>query len=193
MENKNEFIIDILKACSALLEGHFLLSSGRHSDKYCQCAKLLQYPDKAEKVLKVVVDKIKDLDFDMVVGPAMGGIIVAYELGRQLKKPNIFTERQEGVMTLRRGFEIQKGQKVIITEDVVTTGKSSLEVANLIEELGGEVVAICSIVDRMDDNIELPYNLYSSVKIDVKSYEEKDCPLCKEGLEYIKPGSRNIK
>ncbi|BDR68119.1 orotate phosphoribosyltransferase [Clostridium tetani] len=193
MENKNEFIIDILKECSALLEGHFLLSSGRHSDKYCQCAKLLQYPDKAEKVLKVVVEKIKDLDFDMVVGPAMGGIIVAYELGRQLKKSNIFTERQEGVMTLRRGFEIQKGQKVIITEDVVTTGKSSLEVAKLIEELGGEVVAICSIVDRRDDNIELPYNLYSSVKIDVKSYEEKDCPLCKEGLEYIKPGSRNIK
>ncbi|BDR82038.1 orotate phosphoribosyltransferase [Clostridium tetani] len=193
MENKNEFIIDILKECSALLEGHFLLSSGRHSDKYCQCAKLLQYPDKAEKVLKVVVEKIKDLDFDMVVGPAMGGIIVAYELGRQLKKSNIFTERQEEVMTLRRGFEIQKGQKVIITEDVVTTGKSSLEVAKLIEELGGEVVAICSIVDRRDDNIELPYNLYSSVKIDVKSYEEKDCPLCKEGLEYIKPGSRNIK
>ncbi|KGI39142.1 orotate phosphoribosyltransferase [Clostridium tetani] len=193
MENKNEFIIDILKECSALLEGHFLLSSGRHSDKYCQCAKLLQYPDKAEKVLKVVVDKIKDLDFDMVVGPAMGGIIVAYELGRQLKKSNIFTERQEGVMTLRRGFEIQKGKKVIITEDVVTTGKSSLEVAKLIEKLGGEVVAICSIVDRRDDNIELPYNLYSSVKIDVKSYEEKDCPLCKEGLEYIKPGSRNIK
>lgn len=193
MENKNENIIDILKGCSALLEGHFLLSSGRHSDKYCQCAKLLQYPDKAEKVLKVVADKIKDLEFDMFVGPAMGGIIVSYELGRQLNKPSIFTERQDGTMTLRRGFEIQKGQKVIITEDVVTTGKSSLEVAKLVEKLGGEVIAICSIVDRRDCDVELPYNLYSSVKIDVKSYEENACPLCKEGLEYMKPGSRNIK
>lgn len=193
MKNKQEVIIDILKECSALLEGHFLLSSGRHSDKYCQCAKLLQYPDKAEKVLSVVADKIKDLDFDMIVGPAMGGIIVSYELGRQLKKPSIFTERQDGVMTLRRGFEIKKGQKVIISEDVVTTGKSSLEVAKLIEELGGEVVAICCIVDRRDDNTKLPYDLYSSVKIDVKSYDKDSCPLCKKGLEYIKPGSRNIK
>ena len=193
MENKNENIIDILKGCSALLEGHFLLSSGRHSDKYCQCAKLLQYPDKAEKVLKVVADKIKDLEFDMFVGPAMGGIIVSYELGRQLNKPSIFTERQDGTMTLRRGFEIQKGQQVIITEDVVTTGKSSLEAAKLVEKLGGEVIAICSIVDRRGCDVELPYNLYSSVKIDVKSYEENACPLCKKGLEYIKPGSRNIK
>ncbi|MBE6065859.1 orotate phosphoribosyltransferase [Clostridium cochlearium] len=193
MKNKQEVIIDILKECSALLEGHFLLSSGRHSDKYCQCAKLLQYPDKAEKVLSVVADKIKDLDFDMIVGPAMGGIIVSYELGRQLKKPSIFTERQDGVMTLRRGFEIKKGQKVIISEDVVTTGKSSLEVAKLIEELGAEVVAICCIVDRRDDNVELPYDLYSSVNIDVKSYNKDNCPLCKKGLKYIKPGSRNIK
>lgn len=193
MENKNEIIIDILKECSALLEGHFLLSSGRHSDKYCQCAKLLQYPDKAERVLKVISHKIKDLDFDLIVGPAMGGIIVAYELGRQLKKTSIFTERQDGVMMLRRGFEIKKGQKVIITEDVVTTGKSSLEVAKLVEKLGGEVVAICSIVDRRDENTKLPYNLYSAAKIDVRSYEKNECPLCKKGIEYIKPGSRNIK
>lgn len=193
MENKNEMIIDILKECSALLEGHFLLSSGRHSDKYCQCAKLLQHPDKAERVLKVISDKIKDLDFDLIVGPAMGGIIVAYELGRQLKKTSIFTERQDGVMTLRRGFEIEKGQKVIITEDVVTTGKSSLEVAKLVEKLGGEVVAICSIIDRRDENTKLPYNLYSAAVIDVRSYEKNECPLCKKGIEYIKPGSRNIK
>ena len=186
-------IIDILKECDALLEGHFLLSSGRHSDKYCQCAKLLQYPDKAEKVLKVVSEKLKDVEFDLVVGPAMGGIVVAYELARQLKKPGIFSERQDGVMTLRRGFEIKKGQKVIISEDVITTGKSSLEVVKLIEELGGEVIGLSCIVDRRDENVKLPYPIYSAVKIDVKSYDSETCPLCKEGIPYVKPGSRNIK
>ncbi|WP_125152851.1 orotate phosphoribosyltransferase [Clostridium rectalis] len=193
MENTNKLIIDTLKESEAVLEGHFLLSSGRHSDKYCQCAKLLQYPDKAEKVLKFVADKLRDLDFDMVVGPAMGGIVVAYELARQLKKPGIFAERQEGTMTVRRGFNIKKGQKVIISEDVITTGKSSLEVAKVIEKLGGEVVGLCCIVDRRDNSIEMPYPIYSAVKLEVKSYDKKDCPLCKAGLNYIKPGSRNIK
>ena len=116
-------VLDILKESGALLEGHFLLSSGRHSNRYCQCAKLLQYPDKSAMVLSVVADKIKDIDFDIVVGPAMGGIIVAYEVGRQTGKPAIFTERVDGKMELRRGFEIKKGQKVLISEDVVTTGK----------------------------------------------------------------------
>lgn len=186
-------IIDILKECDALLEGHFLLSSGRHSDKYCQCAKLLQYPDKAERVLKVVSEQLKNVEFDLVVGPAMGGIVVAYELARQLNKPGIFSERQDGVMTLRRGFEIKKGQKVIISEDVITTGKSSLEVVKLIEELGGEVVGLSCIVDRRDEGVNLAYPIYSAVKIDVKSYDKENCPLCKEGIEYVKPGSRNIK
>ena len=124
-------VLEILKESGALLQGHFLLSSGRHSDKYCQCARLLQYPDKAEKVLSVVTDKIKDIEFDVVVGPAMGGIIVAYEVGRQTGKPALFIERVNGKMELRRGFEITKGQKILIAEDVVTTGKSSLETIGL--------------------------------------------------------------
>ncbi|MBU5485387.1 orotate phosphoribosyltransferase [Clostridium sp. MSJ-11] len=190
MENT---IIQILKESEALLEGHFLLSSGRHSDKYCQCAKLLQYPDKAEEVLKTVSEQLRNVDFDLVVGPAMGGVVVAYELARQLKKPGIFSERENGVMTLRRGFEIKKGERIIISEDVITTGKSSLEVVKLIEELGGEVVGLCCIVDRRDEGVEMPFPIYSAVKIHVKSYEKEECPLCKEGIPHVKPGSRNMK
>ncbi|WP_027626764.1 orotate phosphoribosyltransferase [Clostridium lundense] len=193
MNNTDKMIIDTLKECDALLEGHFLLSSGKHSDRYCQCAKLLQYPDKAEKVLKIVAEKLKEVDFDMVVGPAMGGIVVSYELARQLGKPGIFAERQDGEMTLRRGFEIKKGQKVVISEDVITTGKSSLEVARIIEELGGEVVGLCCIVDRRSEGVQIPYPIYSAIKLQINTYDKEECPLCKQGLEYIKPGSRNIK
>ena len=184
-------VLDILKESGALLEGHFLLSSGRHSNRYCQCARLLQYPDKAEKVLSIVAEKIRDIDFDVVVGPAMGGIIVAYEVGRQTGKPAIFTERVNGVFELRRGFEIKKGQKVLITEDVVTTGKSSLETIKVLEELGAEVVGICCIVDRGSSTIDYP--IYSSIKLDIESYDPAECPLCKSGSPYVKPGSRNIK
>lgn len=184
-------VIEILKSVDALLEGHFLLSSGKHSDRYVQCAKLLQYPDKAEKVLKVVAEKLKGVEFDVVVGPAMGGIIVAYELGRQTGKPALFTERENGGMTLRRGFEIKKGSKVLITEDVVTTGKSSLETAEVIKSLGGEVIGIACIVDR--DSSVLEYPVYSAAKLHVESWEAGECPLCKQGLPYVKPGSRGIK
>ena len=183
-------IIEILKEINALLEGHFLLSSGKHSNRYCQCAKLLQYPDKAAKVLAPVADQLKNIDFDLVVGPAMGGIIVAYELGRQTGKPAIFTERENGIMTLRRGFEIIPGQKIIIAEDVVTTGKSSLETVEVLEKLGGQVVGIACIVDR--GSSKLPFPLYSAVKLDIESWAVEDCPLCAQKIPYIKPGSRNI-
>lgn len=186
-----EEILNIFKEAGALLEGHFLLSSGKHSDRYCQCAKLLQYPDKAEKVLKVVAEKLKNVDFDIIVGPAMGGILVSYELARQTGKPGIFAERENGEMTIRRGFVIEKGQKVIISEDVVTTGKSSGEVAKVIEKMGGEVVGIACLVDRSVE--EIAYPIFSSVKLEIKTYDKKDCPLCKKGMEYVKPGSRNIK
>lgn len=193
MQNTDKMVIDTLKEVGALLEGHFLLSSGRHSDRYCQCAKLLQYPDKAEKVLKVVADKLKDVDFDIIVGPAMGGVVVSYELARQTGKPGIFAERQDGSMTIRRGFEIKEGQKVIISEDVITTGKSFLEVAGVIKSLGGEVVGICCIVDRRAEGVEIDYPMYSAVELEIKSYDKEDCPMCKEGTPYVKPGSRNIK
>jgi orotate phosphoribosyltransferase len=187
MENK---VLDILTEVGALLQGHFLLSSGRHSNRYCQCAKLLMYPDKAEEVLKEVADKVRDLNFDIAVGPAMGGIIAAYELARQVKKPSIFTERVEGEMTLRRGFEIFPGQKVLIVEDVVTTAKSSLEVAEVIKSYGGEVVGIACIVDR--SSIKIDYPVFSAVKLQIDTYDKDECPLCKEGEPAVKPGSRNI-
>lgn len=188
MENK---VLNILTEVGALLEGHFLLSSGKHSNRYCQCAKLLMHPEKAEEVLKVTADKVKNIDFDIAVGPAMGGIIAAYELSRQLKKLAIFTERVDGQMTLRRGFEIIPGQKVLIVEDVVTTAKSSLEVAEVIKGLGGEVVGIACIVDRSSSKIDYP--IYSSIRLEIETYEKEKCPLCEQGLPCIKPGSRNIK
>jgi len=183
-------VVEILKECEALLEGHFLLSSGKHSNKYCQCAKLMQYPDKTKEVISIVAEKVKGLDIDLVVGPAMGGITAAYELGRQLGVRAIFTERENNVMTLRRGFEIKQGEKILIMEDVVTTGKSSLETARVLENLGGEVIGLGCVVDRKSSEIHLP--IYSSVQLEFETYEPKNCPLCKDGSSPTKPGSRKF-
>ncbi|AGK96555.1 orotate phosphoribosyltransferase [Clostridium pasteurianum] len=192
MGNSEDKVIEILRESEALLEGHFLLSSGRHSEKYCQCAKLLQHPDKAEKVISVIVDKIKDVDFDIIVGPAMGGVLVSYELARQTGKPGIFAERVDGKMTIKRGFEVKKGDKVIISEDVVTTGKSSFEVVEILRKLGAEVVALCCIVDRRAKDVKTELPIYSAIKLEIESYEKESCPLCAKGIPYVKPGSRNI-
>ncbi|MBS4539192.1 orotate phosphoribosyltransferase [Clostridium sp. D2Q-11] len=185
-------IIDILKDTEALLEGHFLLSSGKHSKEYVQCAKVLSHPQYAEQVLNPVVDKVKSLDIDILVGPAMGGIIVAYEMGRQLEKQAIFTERKDNEMTLRRGFQIEKGQRVLITEDVVTTGKSTMETKKVIESLGGIVIGVASIVDRTGGKSELDIPLYSAISLQIDTYDNENCPMCKEGKEAVKPGSRKL-
>lgn len=187
-----ENIIKILKDTKALLEGHFLLSSGKHSSEYVQCAKVLSHPKYAEEVLKPVVEKVKNLDIDILVGPAMGGVIVAYEMGRQLEKQAIFTERKDGEMTLRRGFEIKEGQKVLITEDVVTTGKSTMETKKVIEDLGGIVIGVASIVDRTRGRSALDMPLYCAIEVDIETYDKNDCPMCKEGKDVVKPGSRKI-
>jgi len=192
-----ENVLSLLRDSGAMLEGHFLLSSGRHSDKYFQCAKLLQYPDKAAAAVAVIAEKIKNdmqagkLEIHAVVGPAMGGIIVAYELGRQLGLPAFFTERDDtGKMSLRRGFEITPGQKILITEDVVTTGKSFGECAAVLEEHGAKIAALACIVDRRGPGIDIPWPFYPCCKVDAGNWKAGDCGLCKKGIPAIKPGSR---
>ncbi len=190
MENK--IVLDTLRECESLLDGHFLLSSGKHSNRYCQCAKLLQYPDKAAKVLEIVAKKVEKLGATVVVGPAMGGIVVAYELARQLNIRGVFTERVDLDMQFRRGFSVNKGEKVLIAEDVVTTGKSTLETVKAIEALGGEVVGLCCIVDRRAPNISLPFPIFSATSLDVETFEADSCLLCDKGIPTEKPGSRKI-
>jgi orotate phosphoribosyltransferase len=186
--------LKVFKEKGAFLEGHFLLSSGLHSPNYLQCALILQYPDLAEKIAKKIVEKIsKDLKIDVVVGPALGGIIIAYELARALKVRGIFAEREEGKMTLRRGFSIKPGEKVLICEDVVTTGGSALEVANLIKENGGEVVSFACIVDRSGGKNIFDKPFYSLIQLKLDTYKPEECPLCREGIPLVKPGSRGLK
>lgn len=183
-------VLKLLKETDALTEGHFLLSSGRHSGNYCQCAKLLRFPQKAKEVLFVVAEQVKGLNLTKICGPAMGGIIVSYELSRQLGLESIFTERKDDEMTLRRGFAAGKGDRVLIAEDVVTTGKSTMETVRVLESLGAQVVGVACIVDRRSEDCELKLPLYSAIKLDIASYDPLECPLCKKGIPIEKPGSR---
>jgi len=192
-----ENVLALLRESGAMLEGHFLLSSGRHSDRYFQCAKLLQYPEKAREAFAQVAEKIKldikagKLAIDAVAGPAMGGIIAAWELGRQLGLPAFFTERDEtGTMVLRRGFEIRPGQKILITEDVVTTGKSFGECATTLEKSGAVIAALACVVDRRQTGIEIPWPFYPACTVTAANWESGECELCKQGIPAVKPGSR---
>lgn len=192
--------ITLLKGSGAMLEGHFLLSSGRHSDFYFQCARLLQYPDKAAEALAGVADRLRTdirggkLAVDAIVGPAMGGIVVAYELARQLGLPGFFTERDDsGAMALRRGFEIKPGAKILIAEDVVTTGKSSGESAAVLEALGAKIAALACVVDRRAiEASPLAWPLYAACTVEVGNWEQHNCALCKQGIPAVKPGSRKL-
>jgi len=193
-----ENVLALLRDSGAMLEGHFLLSSGRHSDRYFQCAKLLQYPDMAAAALAGIAEKIGqdirsgDLEVDAVVGPAMGGIIVAYELGRQLGLPAFFAERDDtGAMALRRGFELKPGQKILLVEDVITTGKSYGECAFLLEGLGAKVTALACLVDRRQAG-EITWPFYPACKVEATNWDAGDCELCKKGIPAVKPGSRKI-
>lgn len=187
-------IYEIFKKSGALLEGHFLLTSGRHSNRYMQCAQVLKYPEYTEKLCKVIADAYRDSGVELVVGPAMGGILVAYEVAKQLGVPNIFAERENGKMVLRRNFSIEKGQKVLVVEDVVTTGGSVLEVINIVKEAGGDVVGAGVLVDRSNGTVDLGVELVPVLSMEVVSYDAAECPMCKNGEgEPYKPGSRNLK
>ena len=184
-------ILDIFKKRNAILEGHFKLSSGLHSGKYIQCAKVLEHPDSAEVLCNTLAERFKDDDISVVIGPAMGGIVVAYELARQLGVRNIFSERNaDNEMIFKRGFEILEGENCIICEDVVTTGKSTKEVIELVKKYGGNLVACASLVDRTAGTVDLGVRFESLLPVEVETFKPEACPLCKDGKELVQPGSR---
>jgi orotate phosphoribosyltransferase len=185
-------VLRLLKRTGALLEGHFLLSSGLHSDRYFQCARLLQHPRHAARVGRALGALCGPLQAQLVVSPALGGVIIGHEVGRALGVRAIFTEREQGVMRLRRGFVIEAGERVLVVEDVVTTGKSTLEAAAAVTAAGGLVVGLASIVDR-SGGVVFPFPFRSLVRLQVATYAPETCPLCREGrLPAIKPGSREM-
>jgi orotate phosphoribosyltransferase len=188
--------LDILKKTDALLEGHFVLSSGLHSSKYIQCAKLLSFPSLANKICKSLSNKIKRKykDIDLILAPAMGGVIIGYEIGRLLKKETIFCERINGKFALRRGFKIKKGAKVLIIEDVITTGKSSLECVKLIKKANAKLLGFASIIDRSSKkSLKIKSKIISHLKIDVPTFSEKRLPQNLKSIPITIPGSRFIK
>jgi len=188
--------LDILKKTNALLEGHFVLSSGLHSSKYIQCAKLLSFPYKAEKICKSLSNKIKKKfkKIDLILAPAMGGVIIGYEIGRLLKKETIFCERVNGKFTLRRGFKIKKGSRVLIIEDVITTGKSSMECVKLIKKAKATLVGFATIIDRSSKkSLKIKKKIISHLKIDVPTFKFNQLPNELKSIPITKPGSRFIK
>jgi orotate phosphoribosyltransferase len=185
-----EAVLDIFKESGALLEGHFLLTSGRHSRQYMQCAKVLQYPHHAARLGEALAQAFKDQGIEVVIGPAMGGILVAHEVGKALGTKALFTERENGVMKLRRGFELKPGEKVLVVEDVITTGGSVREVIEVVKESGAVPVGVGVLVNRSGGNVDFGVPLASLLEIEIQSYEPETCPLCGEGIPAIKPGSR---
>ena len=188
--------LNILKKTNALLEGHFVLSSGLHSPKYVQCAKLLSYPNLASKICTSLAEKVEKnfKNIDLILSPAMGGVIIGYEIGKLLKKESIFCERVSGKFKLRRGFSIKKNSRVIIIEDVITTGKSSLECVNLIKKANAKLLGFACIINRSDKkNLKIKSKIVSQIKITVPTYNKKNLPISLKKIPITVPGSRFLK
>ncbi|MDR3091921.1 MAG: orotate phosphoribosyltransferase [Clostridiales bacterium] len=182
---------EIFKSAGALFKGHFLLTSGKHSDRYLQCAQVLKLPKFTEELAGDLAACFGEVD--IVVGPAMGGMIIAYELARQLGSEALFTERLDGKMALRRGFEIPPGSRVLVAEDVVTTGGSVAEVVEIAKSLGAEVVGVAVLVDRSGGRADFGVPLKAAYTVDIQAWDAADCPLCKAGAgSAVKLGSRTI-
>jgi len=189
----DEEILAEFRAADALLEGHFILSSGLRSPRYLQCARVLMDGKRAERLARALADKLPQAirdSIDVVVSPAMGGVIIGHEMGRALGKPAMFVERPEGTFYLRRGFALRPGEKVLMVEDVVTTGLSSKEAIAVIEEAGGKVVAAASLVDRSGGSVDLGVPFVPLIRIDVPTYSADDLPEELAKIPAIKPGSR---
>jgi len=183
---------EILREAGALMEGHFVLTSGRHAGKYMQCARVLQKPAYVEEIVGMLTDEhgLDEEGIDFVVAPAVGAIVFGYELAREVGAVSLFTERVDGKMTLRRGFEIPAGARVLVAEDVVTTGGSVREVIEVVGACGAEVVGVALIVDRSGGAVDFGVPKFAGFTTAIESFEGDDCPLCAKGMEVVKPGSR---
>jgi len=181
---------ELLKQAQGLLSGHFCLTSGLHSDTYFQCAKLYQYPDIVETLARELAKQLENVEFDTIVAPAIGAVIFGYEVAKQSKKRNLFVERKDGEMQLRRGYSLAKGEKVVIVEDVITTARTIFETKEAIKDFGCEVVGVACIVDRTQGKLDDQFKIYSLLQSSPVTYEPDNCPLCKAGIELYKPGSR---
>ena len=188
----NQNILEIFLNTNALLNGHFLLTSGRHSNQYFQCALVLQYPEYNEIICKMIADHFKNTEIDVVISPAIGGIIVGQEVARLLGKKSIFAEREDKTLSLRRGFQIEEGKKYLVCEDVVTTGGSVFEVMEIIKNNGGIVAGVGYIVDRSNNKVQFGVPQFSTLQLEAVSYLPEECPLCKQGIPAVKPGSRKV-
>ena len=186
--------LKILKETSALIEGHFILSSGLHSPKYVQCAQLMSKPNKANKICQSLAEKIKiDLpDFDLILSPAMGGIVIGYEIGKLLNKDTIFSERVNGEFKLRRDFTIPVNSKVLIIEDVITTGKSSLECSKLVTSNKGIIIGYACIINRSNGKSEIKDKIISQVELNIPTFSKNNLPKELSSIQPVKPGSRNL-
>ncbi len=187
-----EGLLEVFRKKSALLEGHFVLSSGLHSDRYIQCALVLQHPRLAQDLGKTLARRLVQLKPDVVAAPALGGVIVAHEVARALGwgVRAVFTEREKGVMTLRRGFRFTPGEPTIVVEDVITTGGSTIETIATVEQAGARVVGVGALVDRSGGKAEFHLPTASLLTLEVQNYDPANCPLCKAGIPAVKPGSR---
>ena len=185
-------LLDLYRRSGALLEGHFRLTSGLHSSGYLQCALVLQHPQHAESLGRAIADRTRDLRPTLVLSPALGGVVIGHEVARALGVRAIFCERQDGALTLRRGFVIAENDRVLVVEDVLTTGGSTRETIQVAKAAGGHVVGAASIVDRSNGTVTFDLPFTSLLSIELPTYEPESCPLCAQGLPVVKPGSRPV-